>query len=185
MKKYPPPKPVNKNFHLPAYKRLPRIMGIFGSDTQTIAISQAANGKATADVNINIPVWEVVLIATIVSMIVHIMCNCFTRGMKKQFEKNVQKYQVNNVWDWKKKNPFKKKCLKFQTNIAWKFKEKAVRELFLKWINYKNLENTKVYFIFLLFITHVPIDHWCTFGNMNFTHTRWNQWNKEDQTGPQ
>jgi hypothetical protein len=72
-------------------------MGIFGANTQTIAISQAANGKSSADVEINIPVWEVAVIALIVSIIVHFLCNCATSYTKKAFEKQIQKYQVQRV----------------------------------------------------------------------------------------
>jgi hypothetical protein len=78
-------------------KKYLKRMGIFGANTQTIAISQAANGKSTADVEINVPVWEVILIAFIVSTIVYFLCNCITSGAKKQFEKSVQRYQIGGA----------------------------------------------------------------------------------------
>ncbi len=38
-------------------------MGLFGSDIQTVAITQAANGgKSTAEISTNIPLWEIIII---------------------------------------------------------------------------------------------------------------------------
>lgn len=66
-------------------------MGFFGSDVQTVAVNQAADGKATADISVNAPLWEVILIGTLVSIIIYVMCTCGSKLLRKKVEKTIQK----------------------------------------------------------------------------------------------
>jgi len=72
-------------------------MGIFGTDIHTVAITQAANGKSSAEVAIPVPLWEIIIVALFVSIIVFFVCGCVTTQAKKAFEKSVQRYAVNPV----------------------------------------------------------------------------------------
>jgi hypothetical protein len=63
-------------------------MGLFGSDVQNIAISTSAAGKATADISLPIPVWEIIIIAAIVVIILLILKSF----LKNYFEKQVTKH---------------------------------------------------------------------------------------------
>jgi hypothetical protein len=61
-------------------------MGLFGTDTQNIAISTNA-GKSSAEIQLPIPFWEIVIIAVIVMLIILISKNMF----KNYFEKQVSR----------------------------------------------------------------------------------------------
>jgi hypothetical protein len=69
-------------------------MGLFGSDIQTVSVNQAADGKATTDVSVSVPLWEVAVVAMLMSIIIYICCACSKKFAKKQFEKAVQKHTV-------------------------------------------------------------------------------------------
>jgi uncharacterized protein (DUF697 family) len=65
-------------------------MGWFGSDTTNVVVSNAANGKAEARVNIPVPFWEIVLIAACVATIVYLCCVCSGKKLKKEWNKQVK-----------------------------------------------------------------------------------------------
>jgi protein-S-isoprenylcysteine O-methyltransferase Ste14 len=68
-------------------------MGWFGSDTISVAVSNAANGKATASVDVPIPFWEIVLIAAIVAIIIYACISCTREHLRTKWD-NAIKAQV-------------------------------------------------------------------------------------------
>jgi len=63
-------------------------MGLFGTNTQTVAITQTANGgQSTADVSVNIPLWEVIFVCCVV----FIMMNLLQIVLKNCLDKYVQR----------------------------------------------------------------------------------------------
>jgi hypothetical protein len=80
------------------FVKKPKMGNIFGKDVQNILISQAASGgQATAEIQVPVPIWEIIIIAIIVSIIVHFVSNCVTRQAKKSFEKKIQKINIQNA----------------------------------------------------------------------------------------
>jgi hypothetical protein len=66
-------------------------MGLFGGNAETIVVSQAAGGQATSSVNVPVPIWEIVLIATLVSVIIFFACNCVIKKTNNMFDNAVKK----------------------------------------------------------------------------------------------
>jgi hypothetical protein len=58
-------------------------MGLFGSDIHTVAVNQAADGKATANITTNVPVWEIIIISALVPTIIYISYKWIKNVLKK------------------------------------------------------------------------------------------------------
>jgi hypothetical protein len=86
---------INKHFN--SEISIKTKMGFFGADTQTVAVNQAANGTATADITTKLPIWEIIVIMTAISTLVYAICACGTRMAKKQFEKSILRAAVQQV----------------------------------------------------------------------------------------
>jgi hypothetical protein len=71
------------------YENLKFKMGLFESKTQTISVNQAANGGSTADVKIQYPLWEIVLLIIIISIAVNLICMWIKSKVRKCFETKV------------------------------------------------------------------------------------------------
>ncbi len=69
-------------------------MGFFGSDTQTVAITQSASGQATAEVEVKMPLWEILLIAVTVSVIVFVVLTWLKKCIEKKVAKTIQKNSI-------------------------------------------------------------------------------------------
>jgi hypothetical protein len=67
-------------------------MGLFSDTQQTVVVAQTANGKATAEISVPLPLWEIILITIIVSVIIFTLCS----SIKKKFGKYVSK-QANKI----------------------------------------------------------------------------------------
>jgi hypothetical protein len=66
-------------------------MGLFGSGTQNVVVSQATNGKTTASVEVAVPLWEIIILAVIISTLIFVCCMCFKNSAKKSIGKYVEK----------------------------------------------------------------------------------------------
>jgi hypothetical protein len=64
-------------------------MGLFGSDTQNIAVSQSA-GQTTASVELPIPFWEIVIIVFVVVTSMLIIKNCLKNYFLQQVNKQAR-----------------------------------------------------------------------------------------------
>jgi flagellar biosynthesis/type III secretory pathway M-ring protein FliF/YscJ len=96
MRKSPPVDETKKNNVLNNINR--EKMGFFGSESQTIQINQAANGSAaTADVNVSLPLWEVVIICVVVMMVFLILRKVCRHYVRKGIEKQMEKIKSNDA----------------------------------------------------------------------------------------
>jgi hypothetical protein len=85
MRKYEP----RNEFEVKKNIKLLQKMGLFGSETQNVVVSQATNGKTTASVEVAVPLWEIIILAVIISMIISVCCACCKNFAKKSLDKYV------------------------------------------------------------------------------------------------
>jgi hypothetical protein len=83
------------------YENLKYKMGLFGSDIQTVSVNQGANGKTTADVKVQIPLWEMVFIMIIVAILVNVCCACARNYARKHMnsvvDRQLHRQSVSNI----------------------------------------------------------------------------------------
>jgi hypothetical protein len=85
MRKVPPVNELLKSNKL-------KVMGIFGPNTQTVAITQAANGgKATAEISANVPLWEIIIICGVMIVMFDVVKRMLRRSAVNFFDKQVQR----------------------------------------------------------------------------------------------
>jgi hypothetical protein len=65
-------------------------MGWFGSDTTNVVVSNSANGKAEASMNIPVPVWEIALVATCVAVIIFVCLSYCKKQLKKNWDRQIR-----------------------------------------------------------------------------------------------
>jgi hypothetical protein len=87
MKGYPP----SEEYKVDSVEDL-KTMGIFGKDVQQITVNQAANGSsATAEVEVKIPLWEVVLVCTLTAIVVFALYRACQKGLKSVVAQQIQR----------------------------------------------------------------------------------------------
>jgi hypothetical protein len=76
-------------------------MGLFGDTVQSVVVAQAANGKATATIEIPIPLWEIIVISLIISSITYIASSCLYKKTGKFIDNKITKkaklYNLENA----------------------------------------------------------------------------------------
>jgi len=77
-------------------------MGLFGTQTQTVAITQAANGgKSIAEIEHPIPLWEIVIICVITIVMLYIMKRLCQRSAENFLTQHIQRARtlegLNNI----------------------------------------------------------------------------------------
>jgi hypothetical protein len=72
-------------------------MGWFTPDVQTISVNQAADGKATAEVSTSIPVWEMMVIATIIPTMMYVVWTCVRKSIKRKLEQEIIRATAQQV----------------------------------------------------------------------------------------
>jgi hypothetical protein len=66
-------------------------MGWFGTDVHNVVVSQATNGKATAQIEIPVPMWEIILIAIIVFFLLWAIMKFCVTGFRKYINREFQR----------------------------------------------------------------------------------------------
>jgi hypothetical protein len=76
-------------------------MGLFGDTVQSVVVAQVANGKATATIEIPIPLWEIIVISLIISSITYSACLCLYKKTGKFIDNKITKkaklYNLENA----------------------------------------------------------------------------------------
>ena len=84
MKKWPP-------IELEIIRNTSSMGGWFGSSSTNVVVSNAANGKAEAKIDIPIPLWEIVVICIIVVLSFHIAKKLCRHYTNKHFDQRIQR----------------------------------------------------------------------------------------------
>jgi hypothetical protein len=67
-------------------------MGWFSNNDKTNIIVTNANGKSTAEIDVPVPIWEIILIAILVSVVVYTCCKCAYNRIEKEMKRQVSKH---------------------------------------------------------------------------------------------
>jgi hypothetical protein len=61
-------------------------MGLFGDkNTENIVVSQNAANSQIGNLNVNLPFWEMVIVAIVVSILIFALCTCLKKENKWTF----------------------------------------------------------------------------------------------------
>jgi predicted metal-binding membrane protein len=72
-------------------------MGWFTPDVQTIAVNQAADRKATADIATSVPIWEMMILTAVIPTAIYVIWTCAKKVIKKKFEQEIIRATAQQV----------------------------------------------------------------------------------------
>jgi predicted metal-binding membrane protein len=63
---------------------------------QTIAVNQAADGKATADIATSVPIWEMMILTAVIPTAIYVIWTC-AKIIIKKFEQEIIRATAQQV----------------------------------------------------------------------------------------
>jgi hypothetical protein len=77
-------------------------MELFSDTQQTVVVVQTANGKATAEINVPLPIWEIILKTVMIFVVCSSVSKKFGMYMNNKISKQAKIINLDNIWKTKK-----------------------------------------------------------------------------------